>query len=313
MEWGAQAHNTRKLLYKGSHGIFSGNPSTREFHLGMKHPKVDQYVSEFGPLKPCIHGSDAHELAKIGQPDLKRFCWIKGDVTFEGLKQILYEPKDRVCIGEEPPNPKNDYQVIKSITITNSPDWFSYRPIQLNRDLVSVIGGRGSGKSALAELIAFGAGAEAFKESKDIDDSFLFKASKKSLTNQAPITTANIEIEWKSGESKSVEVPENLRHGQREEKVKYLPQKFVESTCAPENTDKLEAEVERVIFQRIPKTDRLGTSSLRELRQMRSGAVQVKKQQMRSSIEKVNRSVFDAFKKDSQKEFKKSNSPNLRR
>ena len=306
MPWGGQAHNTRKLLYKGSHGIFSGNPSTRDFHLGAKHPSVAEYVSEFGPLKPCIHGSDAHELGKIGKPDLKRFCWIKADVTFEGLKQILYEPEDRLCIAEEPPNPKNDYQVIKSVTITNSPDWFSFRPIQLNRDLVTVIGGRGSGKSAMAELIAFGAGAESFRESKDIEDSFLSKASKKSPTNQTPITTAKIEIEWASGERTLVNVPENLRHGQKEEKVKYLPQKFVESTCAPENTAKLEAEIERVIFQRIPKTDRLGSSSLRELRQMRSGAVQVKKQQMRSSIEKVNRSVFDAFKKKSQKEFKKS-------
>ena len=33
---------------------------------------------------------------------LKVNCWIKADPTFEGLKQIIYEPKDRVFIGQEP-------------------------------------------------------------------------------------------------------------------------------------------------------------------------------------------------------------------
>ena len=105
LTWGSQAHNIRKLLYKGSSAIFSANPATRMFHLGLKHPKPEDYVLEFGPLKPCIHGSDAHRLEKIAQPDLKRFCWIKADPTFEGLKQILYEPEARVSIGEDPARP----------------------------------------------------------------------------------------------------------------------------------------------------------------------------------------------------------------
>lgn len=52
--------------------------------------------------KPCVSGSDAHEISDYG----KSFCWIKSDLTFEGLKQIVYEPKDRVKI--QPDNPYSD-------------------------------------------------------------------------------------------------------------------------------------------------------------------------------------------------------------
>ena len=307
MSWDGQDHNTRKSLFRAADAIFSGIASTRAFALGQKHPSVQEFLAEFGALKPCVHGSDAHHLEKIGNPDKKRFCWIKADLTFDGLKQIVYEPAERVVIDEEPPNRKNDYQVIESIVVKDAPDWFSFREIPLNSDLVAVIGGRGSGKSALAELIAFGAGAETFKESKNVEDSFLSKASKKSATNHRPITGATVTLRWRSKEpATAVEVKEDLKHGQREEKVKYLPQKFVEMICAPENTDQLQAEIERVIFQRIPKIDRLGASSLRELRTIRSGAVQVKKQQLRSSIEKRNRGIFENFKKLDLKETKRA-------
>lgn len=55
---------------------------------------------------PCIHGSDAHLLDDICKPDLDRYTWIKADPTFEGLKQIIYEPDGRVQIQL---NGKNDY------------------------------------------------------------------------------------------------------------------------------------------------------------------------------------------------------------
>ena len=307
ISWEGQDHQVRKILLQGSDALFAASPETRNWALGLKDITPENFRSEFCTLKPCVHGSDAHSLDTIGRPHKNRYCWIKADTTFEGLKQILYEPTERVFIGEHPPNPKNDYQVIQSLTIDNAPDWFSVRSVPLNGDLVAVIGGRGSGKSALAELIAFAGGAETFKESKAIGDSFISKASKKSVTNPSPLTGAKIKLRWRSGEEREVEMKENLRHSLSDEKVKYLPQKFVEAICAPENTDQLEAEIERVIFQRIPKTDRRGASSLRELRNICSGAVQVKKRQLRSSIERLNRNIFEAFKEVNLKEDKKSN------
>jgi hypothetical protein len=306
IKWEGQDHQVKKVLLQGSDALFTSNQETRKWALGLKDLSPDSFRAEFGSLKPCLHGSDAHSLDAIGRPDEKRYCWIKADTAFEGLKQILYEPAERVFIGEQPPNPKNDYQVIESVTITKAPDWFSGRPILLNADLVAVIGGRGSGKSALAELIAFAGGAETFRESKSVEDSFVFKASKKSATNPTPMTGSQIKLRWRSGDDPAVEMKENLRHDLGVEKVKYLPQKFVETICAPENTEKLEAEIERVIFQRIPKTDRRGASDLRELRNIRGGAVQVKKKQLRTSIERLNRNIFETFNEVNLKQSKRA-------
>jgi len=156
ISWEGQDHQIRKVLLQGADAVFSGSPGTRLWAIGKKNLDAEQFRSEFRTLKPCIHGSDAHCLDKICKPDENRFCWIKADPTFEGLRQILFEPEERVYIGEKPPALKHEYQVIESIEITGAPDWFGYRPIPLNPDLIAVVGGRGTGKSALAELIFAG-------------------------------------------------------------------------------------------------------------------------------------------------------------
>lgn len=56
-----------------------------------------------GFTMPMIMCSDNHEASGYF---LKENCWIKADPTFEGLKQIIYEPKDRVWIGPVRPDPK---------------------------------------------------------------------------------------------------------------------------------------------------------------------------------------------------------------
>ncbi len=73
-----------------------------------------------GGPKPCVHGSDAHEIATLFRPDQDRFCWIKADPTFEGLKQLLYEPEDRVHIGPTPPIFHDQARVIRAVKFSNS-------------------------------------------------------------------------------------------------------------------------------------------------------------------------------------------------
>jgi len=90
INWAGQDHLTRKTILVQSHAIFSSNPSTRNWALGKRDLSPEQFIREFGSLKPCIHGSDAHSFDKLCKPDEDRFCWIKADPTFEGLKQIVY-------------------------------------------------------------------------------------------------------------------------------------------------------------------------------------------------------------------------------
>ena len=142
----------RGNIYKLSNAIFSGNPQDKAFFLGEKDGCDEALViDKCGSLKPCIHGSDAHCEDKLFNPDENRFCWIKADLTFEGLKQILCEPKDRVIIQANRPEEKSGYHVIKSIEIDND---ICKQRIVLNPNLNTIIGGRSTGKSTLLQLIA---------------------------------------------------------------------------------------------------------------------------------------------------------------
>lgn len=294
LQWNGQDHHTRKLLLQGADAIFSSNPRTIAWSRGQGDINSVQFRTEFKSLKPCLHGSDAHTLDDIAQPAESRYCWIKADPTFEGLKQVLYEPKDRIEIADSPPLLKNDYQILESLQITGAPGWFTADEIPLNADLVSVIGPRGSGKSALAEMIAFAGGSDFFGSSEHIQDSFLFKASKKSDANPAPITGAQLTLKWSNGIIDAAQISTSLQHGKDEEKVKYLPQRFVEHLCAPENNRKLEEEIERVIFQRIDKTERLEASNFSELRQTSTKSISVKRDKLRRTIRSLNQSIAEA-------------------
>ena len=127
--------------------------------MGIAIPRTLKQSDGLGGCKPCIHGSDAHEIARLFCPDQDRFCWIKADPGFEGLKQLLYEPEDRVYIGSTPPILHDEARVIRSVTLSNSGGWFDDVTVPLNAGLVSIIGRKGSGKSALAELVAYASGS----------------------------------------------------------------------------------------------------------------------------------------------------------
>lgn len=98
---------------------------------------------------PIIMCSDNHDIKNY---QVKEKMWIKADPTFEGLKQIIFEPDERVRIQTTKPDDKNIYQVIDSITL--SEDGFWNDTILLNPNLNAIIGGRSTGKSSLLKAIA---------------------------------------------------------------------------------------------------------------------------------------------------------------
>ncbi|HUU14686.1 MAG TPA: AAA family ATPase [Terriglobia bacterium] len=306
LDWDGQDHLARKVLLQGADAIFSANPKTAYWARGEGDLSTEQFRFEFKTLKPCLHGSDAHRLDDIGCPAESRYCWIKAEPTFEGLKQVLYEPRERVFIGDQPPKLKNDYQIIESIQVSAASDWFEPVEIPLNQDLVAIIGPRGSGKSALAEMLAFAGGAVLFRLSSDIQDTFLYKASQKTPANPAPITGATLSLHWKNGDVDNATVPANLRHDKQEEKVKYLPQKFVERLCAPENNRQLEQEMERVIFQRIAKTERLEASNFQELRQASTRTLDLKRKKLTRTIQDLDQSIADTSARIGAKSIKEN-------
>lgn len=144
----------RKSIYSISDCIFSSNEEDISYFLGLKKDSKKVVIEKCGSLKPCVHGSDAHTEEKLFEPDEQRYCWIKADPTFEGLKQIIYEPEsgERVKISPVEPDQKDGYKIISKIRFTNINDF--PEEIEFNKNLCSIIGSRSSGKSALLAYVA---------------------------------------------------------------------------------------------------------------------------------------------------------------
>ncbi len=87
----------RKEVERFAHVVVASTQSVRDFWLG-KNPNCDVQTleREYNGRKPCLHGSDAHCVAKAAAPDEERYCWVKGDPTFESLRQAILEPEERV-------------------------------------------------------------------------------------------------------------------------------------------------------------------------------------------------------------------------
>lgn len=151
-----------KELDKICDGFF-GNSSNTSFFLNDVNGREQHNL----PRKPVLNACDAHSFEdldnKLGKEYIKKdnegkvldrseITWIKADLTFEGLKQILCEPKNRVKIQANKPEEKNGYHVIKSIEIKNK---ICKQTISLNPNLNTIIGGRSTGKSTLLQLLAY--------------------------------------------------------------------------------------------------------------------------------------------------------------
>jgi DNA repair protein SbcC/Rad50 len=119
------------------------------------------------PPKAVVECSDAHTINDIGS----KFSWIKADKTFEGLKQIVYEPGYRIFIGEQKPVPPprkidtlqidfpSDTLIIRSDEKTDNDKSADFclrgsRKINFSPFFTCLIGGRGAGKSTILNIIA---------------------------------------------------------------------------------------------------------------------------------------------------------------
>ena len=188
--------------------ILSGNPKDIEYFLGKK-TSPEEVIENCGNLKPCITGSDAHTLDKIGIFPENRFTWIKADPTFEGLKQILFEPEERVRISDSQPDDKYDYNVIERVELNTAGVW--HQTIYLNQNLNTIIGGRSTGKSTLLSSIAI-----KFDETISVEnDSFIRQLGD------------NVHVYWRDGQENN------------QKSIEYFPQNHISKISDITYSDKL--------------------------------------------------------------------------
>ncbi len=269
--WDGQGHLSRKLLIQKSHILFSSNANTRDFALGRKHGSVDAYLEEFKSLKPCLHTSDAHSADELFSPSGGFYTWIKADPTYQGLRQVLNEPSDRVSIGETPLSVARFQQratrIIRSIEVRKLPAanmaerWFDCN-IPLNPELVAVIGNKGSGKSALSDIIGLLGGTPRHASFSFLND----RRFRQVRDNKARQFRAS--LTWADHTAESVPSLDVMPDADAVEKVKYIPQNYLEEICNEIGSGKdgrFYAELQQVIFSHVPLPERLGFSTLDEL------------------------------------------------
>lgn len=152
--------------------VFSNDPVDRNFYLGNhEDTPASEIEDRFSQLKPCIWGSDADTLEKLLHPsngNSLNYTWIKGDVSFEGFKQIIYEPELRVRVQQDDPSEEETFAKIEKLQINfpadlkikdkESAEAISFciqgkQEVNFSSNLTCIIGGRGSGKSTLVHIL----------------------------------------------------------------------------------------------------------------------------------------------------------------
>lgn len=243
----------------------------------------DFYLNKF--YKPSIIGSDSHTLGDIGA----KFTWIKADPTFEGLKQIIYEPRDRVHLGYDHPIKVDPSKVIKSLLIGKSNDWFSETEIELNSDMISIIGGRGTGKTALLDMIALVANKN-WSEIEDNDNSFLKKAEKK-------LPELTLQLRWLDGSSDSIELDKLDRTAdplsEVEKKAIYLSQGFVARLCSETYVEELQRQIEDVIHQKVKDEEKAIYSDFKSYKASQLQNVVRERKQIAGALTDINKDIQD--------------------
>lgn len=270
---------TRREIEASAHIIFAASPKQRDFWLGHL-PHADRSFIErtYIALKPCLHGSDAHRDEAVGTPELDRYCWLKGDLAFETLRQVVIEPAERVWLGAAaPPDPTPSVRITEVRALEAS--WLKADNIALNPGLVAIIGSRGSGKTALVDLIAAAAGALG---STLGESSFLKRAS-------SPVDllgNARVELTWGGGAESRASLWGAVNGETSEaEGVCYLSQHFVERLCSSSGLAiELRREMERVVFEATEPTDRLEADSFDVLASILLEPILNRRAELRSSV-----------------------------
>ena len=223
----SQLDATRHAIYQLSDMIYSSNPNDIQYFLGEKKDDENSIKEKYGSLMPCIHGCDAHTNEKVFNPDNNRYCWIKADPTFEGLRQVLYEPKDRVRISPSYPDSKQSYHVIDHVRIDD--ENFDPQPIYFNDKLTCIVGGKSTGKSLLLHNMALA-----------IDAAQVKKKEVTAKTNVKEIQ--QLKVYWKDEVHSD---KENIFH-----KIIYIPQTYLNRLSDEhEETTEIDKIIQDIVLQ----------------------------------------------------------------
>ncbi len=171
-------------------------------------------------------------------------------------------------VGSNPPKRadvrKQPQRYIKSVEVQKRQgaplreEWFNCN-VELNPGLVAIVGNKGSGKSALADILALGGNSQHDERSYSFLNQTRFRNPRedKSIHFKAELT-------WQSDQVRRYGLSDSPDR-EDVERVRYIPQSHLEQVCneiTSEGGGTFDQELRAVIFSHIPVAERLGKQSL---------------------------------------------------
>lgn len=243
--------------------------------------------------------SDAHAPSSSENKDRVGNCftWIKADATFDGLVQAITEFEGRVFIGDTPPKRllveanRTKYASIirirRKVGSSLADTWFNV-DMPLSHDLVAIIGNKGSGKSAMADIAALAGDTKNFKSFSFLKDT-RFRNPRNKLAQHFLGA-----LGWHDG----TESERSLDQDPSEtsvERVKYLPQSYLETLCnelGDGGSATFDTELRKIIYTHVPEDARLGYTSMDDLLNFKVAEIDSAREQVIKEISKANAEIL---------------------
>ena len=298
-------------LFKTSPIFESRDPDLRGAFVGEVTPGNAKFIKSFqqglgNVPRLVVSGSDAHCFVGVkGDNDKRGYgdfpsgkaTWIKADPSFHGLLQAIMEPAKRSFIGERPQKQieiaENKTFFIDSISVVKAPGattvgaWLGGTSLPLNPDLVAIIGNKGSGKSALADVIALlGNSRQKAHFSFLKKDRFRGKSGDPAKNFVATLTWLDASKEER-----------NLNDDPPEDKVelvRYIPQGHFEDLCNAHvsgRSNAFENELRAVIFSHAGDSIRLGALDFDQLIEQQESSFRHQLNEFRKDLRRLNQEI----------------------
>ena len=251
------------------------------------------------PRKPMIICSDCHDPRNYAP---KEALWIKADLTFDGLKQCVYQPMERVYVGDVPPmldrfrkNPQANIREISARRIDNPANkranWFNFQ-MPLSYGMTAVIGNKGCGKSAFSDVIGFLCNSTSMNDASFLND----KKFRRSPHNYAKDYEAS--ITWADENKLADKKPifrslaeSGVNQSSLMEDAQYLPQQYIESVCN-DFGDAFQKEIDRVIFSYIDDTGKGNAENLEQLIELKARALRIQESNAIEELRTLNARII---------------------
>lgn len=306
LKWDDQSIAEKRNIINKADLVFTASANPAAYDAARKK------LTDAKVRNTLLDCSDAHALSN--SPDKDRvgncFTWIKADATFDGLCQALTEFEDRIFVGDAPPKrlliEANRTKYISKIRVSRKPGstlpdtWFDV-DMPLSHDLVAVIGNKGSGKSALADIAALAGDTKNFKGFSFLND----KRFRNPRNKLAPHFMGA--LRWLDGTESERQLDQDPSDTSVE-RVKYLPQSYLETLCnelGGGGSSTFDTELRKIIYTHVPEDARLGYNSMDELLDFKVAEIETERDQVVKEMSKANADILQTEKRLSP-DFKQS-------